>query len=81
MLLEKRQQDARNDWQRLLEEFPDSPYQAQTRFNLASLLEESGQLPEALEQYQKMTDFPQPLILAEKIKHLKQRINNKQKGL
>jgi TolA-binding protein len=80
LLLEKRLTDARNDWQRLIDEFPDSPYRAQARFNLASLLEEDNLLPEALEQYQQMTDFPQPLILEEKIEHLKQRILNKQKA-
>jgi len=81
LLLEKRPKDARKDWQRLLKEYPDSLYQAQTRFNLASLLEEENFLQAALEQYQQMKDFPQPLILQEKIAHLKQRIKNKQKGL
>lgn len=81
LLLEKRLKDARKAWQRLLNDYPDSPFQAQTRFNLASLLEEENFLQAALEQYQQMKDYPQPLILEEKISHLKQRIKNKQKGL
>lgn len=81
LLLEQRLEDARDDWQQLINEFPDSPYQVQARFNLAKLLEEDNQLQEALEMYQQLTDFPQPLILEEKIKHLKQRIATKKKAI
>ena len=77
LLLEKRPDDARKDWQRLIDEFPDSPYRVQARFNLAKLLEEDDLLEEALKQYQQLTDFPQPLILEEKVAHLKQRIRKK----
>jgi TolA-binding protein len=81
LLLEKRHADARRDWQRLIAEFPDSPYRVQARYNLAKLLEEEDLLEEALKQYQQLTDFPQPLILEEKIDHLKQRIKKKKKAI
>ncbi len=79
LLLEKRHDDARRDWQQLIDQFPDSPYRVQARFNLAKLLEEDDRLEEALKQYQQLTDLPQPLILEEKIEHLKQRIKKKKK--
>ena len=81
LLLEHRLEEARKDWQRLIEGFPESPYREQARFNLAKLLEEDNLLPEALEQYQQLTDYPQPSILEEKIEHLKQRIATKKKAL
>ena len=81
LLLEKRLAEAQTDWQRLITEFPDSPYQLQARFNLAKLLEEDNRLQEALEQYQQLREFPQPLILEEKIEHLKQRIATKKKAI
>ena len=80
-LLEKRPAEARKDWQRLIEQLPESPYQLQARFNLAKLLEEENLLEEALQQYQQLTEFPQPLILEEKIEHLKKRIATMKKAI
>lgn len=81
LLLESRFSDARKDWQQLIEQFPDSSYSVQARFNLAKLLEEEDLLQQALELYQQLKDFPRPALLEEKIKRLKQRIATKKKAI
>lgn len=81
LLLENRLSAAREDWQRLIEQFPDSSYSVQARFNLAKLLEEEDLLQEALELYQQLENFPRPALLEEKIEHLKQRIATKKKAI
>lgn len=71
LLLENRISEAREDWQRLVEQFPESRYTVQARFNLAKLLEEEDLLQDALKLYQQLEDFPRPVLLQEKIEHLK----------
>lgn len=77
LTLENRAVEAQQDWLRLIEQFPHSSYVSQARFNLARLLEEEGKLQEALEAYQQLEDFPRPRVLEEKIRHLLQRLANR----
>ncbi len=77
LLLEGRAAAAQKDWRSLIEQYPDSSYQLQARFNLAELLEEGGALEEALQSYQKIEGFSHPELLQKKIDHLKQRIADK----
>ncbi len=81
LLLENRISEAREDWQRLVEQFPESRYTVQARFNLAKLLEEEDRLRDALKLYQQLKDFPRPVLLQEKIEHLKKRIAAKKKAI
>jgi TolA-binding protein len=81
LLLEKHPAAAREDWERLVAEFPDSRNVLHARFNLAKLLEEEGRLAEALEQYRQLTDYPQAELLKEKIDHLQQRMKTKKKAI
>lgn len=77
LMLENRPDDARQDWLRLVEQFPHSIYRSQASFNLAKLQEEQGELEKALERYQQLENFPRPLLLHQKISHLQQRIENR----
>lgn len=81
LILEKRTEEANQDWQRLVEDFPDSSYAARARFNMAVLLEERGELELALEVYRNLQDYPRPLLLEQKINHLTKRIHNRNEGL
>ncbi|NOY12441.1 MAG: tetratricopeptide repeat protein [Deltaproteobacteria bacterium] len=81
LLLENRLSAAREDWQRLIEQFPDSSYSLQARFNLAKMLEEDDRLLEALDLYRQLEGYPRPALLQEKIKHLKKRIAEKKKAI
>lgn len=81
LVLENRMDEANQDWQRVVEEFSDSDYAGRARFNMASVLEEKGELESALEQYQNLQHYPQPLLLKQKIEHLTRRIQNRNEGL
>lgn len=81
LVLENRMDEANHDWQRLVEDFPDSEYAGRARFNMASVLEEKGELESALEQYRNLQHYPQPLLLKQKIEHLTRRIQNRNEGL
>lgn len=81
LLLENRLSAAQEDWQRLIEQFPDSSYSLQARFNLAKMLEEDDRLLEALDLYRQLESYPRPALLQEKIKHLKKRIAEKKKAI
>ncbi len=81
LVLENRMDEAHQDWQRLVEDFPDSEYAGRARFNMAALLEEKGELESALEQYRNLQHHPQPLLLKQKIEHLTRRIQNRNEGL
>jgi len=65
----------------LIEQFPDSSYSLQARFNLAKMLEEDDRLLEALDLYRQLEGYPRPALLQEKIKHLKKRIAEKKKAI
>lgn len=80
LVLENRAEAASQDWQRLIAEFPDSGYAGRARFNIASLLEEKGELESALEQYRSLQGYPRPLLLEQKIDHLTRRIQNRKEG-
>lgn len=80
-LLEGRTTAAQQDWQSLIEQYPDSRYRLQARFNLAKLLEEQGDLQEALQSYQEIEGFSHPELLRKKIDHLEQRIADKKGAL
>ncbi len=80
-LLESRIDAARQDWQQLIERYPESSYRIQAEFNLAKLLEEEEHLHEALDRYRQIENFPRPALLQEKIEHLEQRIATKKKAL
>lgn len=77
LLLEGRITAAQQDWQSLIDQYPDSSYRLQARFNLAKLLEEQGKLEEALLSYQQIEGFPDSQLLQKKIDHLEQRIAEK----
>ncbi|SHJ50074.1 Tetratricopeptide repeat-containing protein [Malonomonas rubra DSM 5091] len=81
LLLENKLEAARQDWQQLIEQFPENKQSIQARFNLAQLLEEGERLQEALKMYQELQDFPRPALLQEKIEHLKKRIAAKKKAI
>jgi tetratricopeptide (TPR) repeat protein len=81
LVLENRIEEAAQDWQRLIEEFPDSVYASRAGFNLATVLEEKGELELALEEYRKLQQYPRPLLLEQKIDHLTRRIQNRNEGL
>lgn len=77
LILENRPDDAEKVWLRLIELFPQGPYYNQASFSLARLLEERGELEEALEQYRQLENFPRPLLLQQKLNHLQQRIETR----
>ncbi len=77
LLLEGRTKAAQQDWQSLIEQYPDSSYRLQAQFNLAKLLEEQGALKEALQSYREIEGFSPPEVLQKKIDHLEQRIADK----
>lgn len=77
LLLEGETEKARQDWQQLVERYPESPYRVQAQFDLAKLLEEEEHLEEALQSYRKLESFSRPSLLQKKIEHLEQRIANK----
>ncbi|MDA3904311.1 MAG: tetratricopeptide repeat protein [Desulfuromusa sp.] len=81
LLLEGRAEDAQQDWQSLIEQYPDSKYRIQAEFDLAKLLEEEEHLTEALQRYRQLEGFSQPLLLKEKIKHLERRIAEKKEAI
>ena len=81
LLLEGRGEDARLDWQRLIDEYPDNKYRMLAEFDLAKLLEEEEQLQEALQRYRKLEGFSRPSLLQKKIKHLEQRIADKKEAI
>ncbi|MBD1400758.1 tetratricopeptide repeat protein [Pelovirga terrestris] len=81
LILENRTEEANQDWQQLVDDYPDSRYAARARFNMAVLLEERGELELALEIYRNLEDYPQPLLLEQKINHLTRRIHNRNEGL
>ncbi len=81
LVLENRPEAAKQSWKQLIDRFPDSSYRSQAEFNLARMFEEEGLLQEALDLYRKLTDFPRPSLLQEKIKHLEQRIEKKSKAI
>jgi TolA-binding protein len=81
LILENRIEEANQDWQRLVDDFPDSSYASRARFNMAALLEERGELELALEIYRNLQDYPRPLLLEQKINHLTRRIHNRNEGL
>jgi TolA-binding protein len=81
LILENRAEEAKQDWQRLVDDFPESRYAGRARFNMASLLEERGELELALEAYRSLQDYAQPLLLEQKIDHLTRRIHNRKEGL
>lgn len=81
LTFESRFDEAQQDWQSLMEQFPDSTYQGQARFNLAILLEEKGELEQALVEYLQLEDFSRPLLLEQKINHLKRRIEVRNRGM
>ncbi len=77
LLLEGEVEGARQDWQYLVERYPESPYQIQAKFDLAKLLEEEEHLEEALQSYRKLEGFSRPSLLQKKIEHLERRIAEK----
>lgn len=77
LLLEGRITAAQQDWQSLIDQYSDSRYRLQARFNLAKLLEEQGDLEEALQSYRQIEGFAHPELLKKKIDHLEQRIADK----
>ena len=77
LLLEGRAEDARDDWHRLIEQYPESKYRVQAEFDLAKLLEEEEHLQEALQRYRQLEGVSQTRLLQEKIEHLERRIAEK----
>lgn len=81
LVLENRTDEAYQDWRQLIENFPVSGYAGRARFNIASLLEEKGELESALEEYRSLENYPRPLLLEQKIDHLTRRIQNRNEVL
>ncbi len=80
-LLEGHTTAARQDWRQLIKQYPDSRHRSNAEFDLAKLLEEEGFLKEALLLYRQLSEESNSLLLKEKIKHLQQRIAEKQKAI
>lgn len=78
-LLEKRYDTARSAWQQLVDEHPQSSYRLEVDFKLAGLLEDQGQLQDALAGYRSIVNFPRPAQLNAKIEYLEKRIAAKDK--
>jgi TolA-binding protein len=58
--------------------WPNSPYAVEARFGLAAVLEERERLREALAILEELQGvYPNPEALAQRIEHLRQRINTK----
>ena len=81
LLLENRIDEAREDWQRLIDQFPENSFSVQARFNLAKLLEEEGRMQDALKLYQQLDNYPYPALIEEKIERLKKRIAEKKNAI
>ena len=81
LLLEGETESARQDWQALVENYPDSKYRLQAELDLVKLLEEGEQLEEALQRYQQLEGIAEPSLLREKIEHLQQRIAAKKEAI
>ena len=81
LLLEERAAEAEEVWEELIQSYPNNAYQSRAEFNLAKLLEEREQLEEALQRYRTLDDFPHPALLEKTIKHLEQRLANKQRSI
>jgi TolA-binding protein len=81
LLLEGRVDEARQDWNLVIDRFPNSKHRIQAEFDLAKVLEEEGHLTEALQYYRQLEGEAEPALLNEKIKHLEQRIKDKKEAL
>lgn len=81
LLLEGRAEAARQNWQHLIEQYPDSKYRIQAEFDLAKLLEEEEHLKEALQRYRQLEGEAESSLLREKIEHLQQRIAEKKEAI
>lgn len=81
LVLEKKDELAAKNWQRLIDEHPRSTYRAQAELSLARMLEEQNQLTKALERYRQLDRSQQPALLEEKIKSLQKRIEVKNKAI
>ncbi len=81
LLLEGRTEDARKDWRRLIEAYPDSSHRIQAEFDLAKLLEEEQHLIEALQSYRQLEGSLRSLLLQQKIEHLERRIAAKKEAI
>ncbi len=81
LFLEGQVEKAQQDWQSLIERYPDSRYRVQAQFDLAKLQEEGGALEEALQSYRQLEGFSHPTLLQKKIEHLEQRIAEKKGAL
>ncbi len=80
-LLEGREEDARQSWQRLIDKYPENKYRLLAEFDLAKLLEEEEHLQEALQRYRNLKGHSQPALLQEKIEHLERRIADKKEAI
>lgn len=81
LLLEGEAGAAQQNWQYLIEQYPDSKYRVQAEFDLAKLLEEEAHLQEALQRYQQLEGKVESPLLREKIEHLQQRIAAKKEAI
>ncbi len=77
--LEGRIKSAKEYWQQVINEFPESSYSEDAKFNMARLEEENQNLKEALQAYESLKNFSQRDIVENKIQHLKKRITEKNK--
>lgn len=81
LLLEGREEEARQSWQRLINKYPENKYRLLAEFDLAKLLEEEEHLQEALQRYRNLKGNLQPALLQEKIEHLERRIADKKEAI
>jgi TolA-binding protein len=79
--LEGRPREAEAAFRHMIERWPDSPYAAEAGFSLATLLEERGELAEALRLLEGLTgSYPSTEALAKKIERVRDRNRSKRKG-
>jgi len=76
-LLEGRGEKARDCWQQVISDYPDSRFRIPAELDLAKQLEEEGAFEEALQRYQQIATEKKSPLLDEKIDHLKRRIEKK----
>jgi TolA-binding protein len=77
--LEGQVNSAKEYWQQVISEFPESSYSEDAKFNLARLEEENQNLKKALQAYQSLKNNSQHDMVENKIQHLKKRITEKNK--
>lgn len=79
--LEGARQEAAFVYRRVVEEYPDSPFQTEAKYGLAVVLEEQGDLRTALTLLQELQGkYREPAVLRNRIEQIQQRMRKKRKA-